>query len=58
MAVFTEQVANAYAIAKTLGSELSVEEFQKLYSQYHAEALKELSSNRQLATCEAVQRPY
>lgn len=58
MNLFDEQVANAYAIAKTLGYEFSVQEFQKEYSQYHDEALKALNSNCQLATCEAMQRPY
>lgn len=58
MTVFNEQVASAYAIAKVLGSELSVQEFQSEYSQYHDEALNELNSNSQLATCEAMQRPY
>lgn len=45
MNLFNEQVANAYAIAKTLGYEFSVQEFQKEYSQYHDEALKALNSN-------------
>lgn len=58
MNLSNEQVANAYAIAKVLGSELSAQEFQKAYSQYHNEALKELNSNLQPAKCEAVQRPY
>lgn len=58
MNLFNEQVANAYAISKILGSNLSVQEFQKMYSQYLDEALAELNSNRHLAECEAMQRPY
>ena len=58
MNLFNEQFASAYAIAKILGCELSVQEFLKVYSQYRDEALKELNSNRQFATCEAVPRPY
>lgn len=58
MTSFAEQVANAYAIARILGSELTAEEFLIEYSQYHKEALTELSSNNRLATCEVVQRPY
>lgn len=58
MTLFNEQVANAYAIAKTLGSKLSVQEFQKEYSQYLNEALSELSQTSKIATCEAMQRPY
>lgn len=58
MNLFNEQVANAYALAKIMGSDLSVQEFQKLYSQYIGEALNELNSNDKLAKCEAMQRPY
>lgn len=58
MTSFAEQVANAYAIARILGSELTAEEFLIEYSQYHEEALNELSSNNRLAMCEVVQRPY
>jgi hypothetical protein len=58
MPLLNEQVASAYAIAKTLGCELSAQEFQQAYSQYHAEALNELNSNAQLAKCEAMPRPY
>lgn len=58
MNLSNEQVADAYAIAKILGSELTAKEFQKVYSQYHNEALEELNSNLQPAKCEAVQRPY
>lgn len=58
MTLFAEQVANAYAIARILGSELTAEEFQSKYSQYHEEALNALSSDNRLAECEVMQRPY
>ena len=58
MNLFNEQVVNAYAIAKILGSDLSVHEFQKKYSCYFEEALAELSQNANLAKCEAMHRPY
>lgn len=58
MTSFAEQVANAYAIARILGSELTAEEFQSKYSQYHEEALNAFNSDNRLAECEAVQRPY
>lgn len=51
-----EQIASAYAIAKVLGSELSVQEFHSEYSQYHDEALNELNSNLQTAQCEVPDR--
>lgn len=54
-----EQIASAYAIAKILGSELSVQEFQEEYSQYHDEVLKELNSKpAEYAKCEAFERPF
>ena len=39
-----EQLANAYAIAKVLGAELSLDEFEKKYSQYYEENINELNS--------------
>lgn len=39
-----EQLASAYAIAKTLGSELSLDDFEKQYSQYYEETINELNS--------------
>ena len=39
-----KQKANAYAIAKTLGYENSVEDFFKEYSQCYDEAYKKLQS--------------
>lgn len=51
-----EQIANAYAIAKVLGVSLSVEEFQKKYSQYYNESLNKLNSNPTYAQCEAMDR--
>lgn len=39
-----EQLANAYAIAKVLGAELSLDEFEKKYSQYYEETINELKS--------------
>lgn len=53
-----EQVADAYAIAKILGVDLSVDEFQKLYSQYYNEAINELNSKVEYAQCEAMERPF
>ena len=38
-----EQLANAYAIAKVLGAELSLDEFEKKYSQYYEETINELN---------------
>lgn len=58
MTLFAEQVANAYAIARILGSELTAEEFLIEYRKYHEEALNALSSDNRLAECEAVQLPY
>lgn len=37
-----EQIANAYAIVKICGSELSLDEFEKQYSQYYEESINEL----------------
>lgn len=53
-----EQIANAYAIAKVLGLDLSVEEFQEKYSQYYDETLNKLNSNPTYAQCEAMERPF
>lgn len=39
-----EQLANAYAIAKVLGAELSLDEFEKKYSQYYEETINDLNS--------------
>ena len=39
-----EQLAHAYAIAKVLGAELSLDEFEKKYSQYYEETINELKS--------------
>lgn len=39
-----EQIASAYATAKILGSKISVDEFQKQYSQYYSDTLNELNS--------------
>lgn len=58
MALFAEQVANAYAIARILGSESTAEEFLIEYRKYYEESLNALSSDNRLAECEAVQRPY
>ena len=39
-----EQLAHAYAIAKVLGAEFSLDEFEKKYSQYYEETINELKS--------------
>ncbi|CUO85744.1 Uncharacterised protein [[Eubacterium] contortum] len=53
-----EQIANAYAITKVLGSDLSFDEFQKIYSEYYTESINELNSRLEYAKCEAVERPF
>lgn len=59
MNMFVEQFVNAYALAKTIGCELSAKEFLEKYSEYKTEALDAInSSNPQLAKCEAIQQTY
>lgn len=54
-----EQIASAYAIAKTCGYESSLAEFRKSYTQYFDEAIKELNTSQvELAKCEAIERPF
>lgn len=44
MSIPSEQLANAYAFAKTTGSELSFEEFEKMYTKYYEEAIQTTTS--------------
>lgn len=54
-----QQIARAYAIAKVLGYEKSVDEFKEKYSQYYSETINELNSRLvKLAKVEAVQNPF
>lgn len=54
-----KQLANAYAIAKVLGYEKSVDEFKEKYDQYYLETINKLNSKPiELAKVEAVQNPY
>ena len=54
-----KQLANAYAIAKTLGYEHSVDVFEKTYSQYYSETINELNSKPvESAKASAVQNPF
>lgn len=59
MNTFSEQFVNAYALAKTIGCELSAKEFLEKYTEYRTEALNAInSSDQQLAKCEAIQPTY
>lgn len=54
-----KQIANAYAIAKLLGYDKSVDEFIKKYDQYYSEAINTLNSRPvELAKVEAIQNPF
>ena len=54
-----KQLANAYAIAKVLGYDKSVDEFKEEYDQYYSKTINELNSKPvELAKVEAVQNPY
>lgn len=44
MSASNEQLASAYAFAKTTGSELSFEEFEKMYAKYYEEAIQTITS--------------
>lgn len=54
-----EQIANAYAIAKICGSKLSLDEFEKQYTQYYEEYINELNSRPvPLAQATAFKKPF
>lgn len=54
-----EQIASAYAISKVLGCELSLDEFEKQYSQYYEEYINELNSRPvPLAQATAFKKPF
>ena len=54
-----EQLAHAYAIAKVLGAELSLDEFEKKYSQYYEETINELNSRSvELAKTKVIPRTF
>ena len=53
-----KQKANAYAIAKVLGYEKSIDEFIQEYSQYYEKTIKELNSRPfELGKAEAIENP-
>lgn len=52
-----KQKANAYAIAKALGYQKSVDDFIKEYSQYYDETYKKLQSELEPNKVEATQNP-
>lgn len=55
----SKQLANAYAIAKVLGYEKSVDDFKEKYDQYYSETINILNSKPvKLAKVEAVQNPF
>lgn len=54
-----KQLSNAYAIAKVLGYEKSIDEFKEKYDQYCSEAINDLNSRPvKLAKTEATQNPF
>ena len=54
-----KQLANAYAIAKVLGYNKSVDEFKEKYDQYYSETINKLNSTPvKLAKVEAMQNPF
>lgn len=54
-----KQLANAYAIAKVLGYEKSIDEFKEKYDQYYSEAINDLNSRPvKLAKTEATQNQF
>lgn len=53
-----KQKANAYAIAKVLGYEKSVEDFIKEYSQYYDETYNKLQSELPKNTASAIENPF
>lgn len=54
-----EQIASAYAISKVLGCELSLDEFEKQYSQYYEEFINELNSRpTPLAQTTVFKKPF
>lgn len=54
-----KQIANAYAIAKVLGYDKSVDEFKEKYDQYYSETINDLNSQPVTpAKVEAIQNPF
>ena len=54
-----KQLSNAYAIAKVLGYEKSIDEFKEKYDQYYSETINDLNSRPvKLAKTEATQNPF
>lgn len=54
-----KQLASAYAIAKVLGYDKSVDDFKEKYGQYYSETINELNSKPvNPAKVEAVQNPF
>ena len=54
-----KQLANAYAIAKVLGYEKSVDEFKEKYDQYYSKTINILNSKPvELAKVESMQNPF
>ncbi len=54
-----KQLANAYAIAKVLGYNKSVDEFKEKYDQYYSETINKLNSTPvKPAKVEAIQNPF
>lgn len=54
-----KQLANAYAIAKVLGYEKSIDEFKEKYSQYYSEVINDLNQRPiESAKVEATQNPF
>lgn len=54
-----KELANAFAIAKVCGFDKSIDEFQKMYSQYYNEAIKELNSKPiETAKVTATKNPF
>lgn len=54
-----KQLANAYAIAKVLGYDKSVDEFKEKYDQYYLETINELNSTPvKQAKVEVMQNPF
>lgn len=56
-----EKIINAYAIAKICNPDLTLQEVEKLYSQYVSEGYEEynkLHRNDKGAECEAIPKPF
>lgn len=54
-----KQLASAYSIAKVLGYDKTVDDFQEKYGQYYSETINELNSKPvNPAKVEAVKNPF